>query len=273
MDYSNPIIPEGINTSQTHPLKEFMWLTGGVVAVIALLMMLLILFADFLTSYIPFSVEQKITHSLIKQDTGKGPLPEYLQSLSQRIELAEALPEGMNITVHYLADDTVNAFATLGGHVYLYRGLLEKLPNENALTMVLAHEIAHIKHRHPVRSLGRGVLIGLAMSTITSAASDTVSERFLGEAGFLTVMKYSREMESEADQTAITALNSIYGHLAGADDLFKVLQENAGAMEVPAFFSTHPLTKDRIENIKQNSSTGINKSTPLPENFKNWLDH
>ena len=64
--------------------------------------------------------------------------------------------------MHYDASDTVNAFATLGGHVVIYRGLLEKLPNENVVAMVVAHEIAHIKHRDPVAALGRGVAITLA---------------------------------------------------------------------------------------------------------------
>jgi predicted Zn-dependent protease len=272
LEYTNPEIPEGINTSKTHPLKEFIWLTGGVVSVIAVLMIVLILIADFLTPYIPFRFEQKLAHSVIEQDTETGPLPDYLQSLTQRIVLAEDLPDGMSINVHYLDDDTVNAFATLGGHVYLFRGLLEKLPNENALAMVLAHEIAHIKHRHPIRSLNRGVLIALAMTVISSSAGDSMSEGFLGEAGFLTLMKYSRDMETEADQTAITALLSHYGHLAGADDLFKILRKENGSMELPAFFSTHPLARKRSKNMKKYLTQGTNTITPLPQDFKKWLE-
>lgn len=51
--------------------------------------------------------------------------------------------------------------ATPGGHVIIYRGLLEKIPNENTLVMLLGHEIGHIKLRHPVKALGKGVVIGL----------------------------------------------------------------------------------------------------------------
>lgn len=272
MEYSNPEIPEGINTSKTHPLKEFIWLTGGVVSVIAVLMIVLILISDVLTRYIPFSVEQKLASSVIKPDSETGPLAEYLQTLTQRIALAENLPDDMSISVHYLDDDTVNAFATLGGHVFIFRGLLEKLPNENALAMVLSHEIAHIKHRHPIRSLSRGVLIALAMSVISTSAGDSVTEGFLGEAGLLTVMKYSRDMEAEADQTAITTLLARYGHLAGANELFQILQKEAGSLEVPEFFSSHPLNEVRIKNINKHTTHDNNTVTPLPQDYKKWFE-
>ena len=276
LEYSNPEIPEGINTSKTHPLKEFLWLTGGVMAAIFALVLILILFADVITSYIPFSVEQNITFSGVEASTEEGPLPEYLQSLADRIVRAEDLPEDMKITIHYLDDETVNAFATLGGHIFFFRGLLEKLPNENALAMLMAHEIAHIKHRHPIRSLGRGVIVGLALSVISTAAGDAIIESFLGKTGYLTILKYNRDMESQADETAIQALNSIYGHLGGADELFKILKEEAGRLEPPVFFSTHPLTENRLYEIKihteKHPAHDVTDITPLPQEFEKWVE-
>jgi len=276
LEYTNPEIPEGINTSKSHPLKEFFWLTSGVIVVIAILMLLLILLADIFTGYIPFSIEKKISFSTFNQEPVKGALPDYLQSLSNRIATAQELPDTMTITVHYLDDETVNAFATLGGHIFLFKGLLEKLPNENSLVMLLAHEIAHIKHRHPIKSIGRGIIIGLVMSALSSSGSDSISEGILGEAGYLTLMKYSRDMELEADKTAIRALNSIYGHLAGADDLFTVLQKEMTGLELPEFFSTHPLNEARVKEIKSYISTQStlerNKITPLHKKFKQWLE-
>lgn len=276
LEYSNPEIPEGINTSKTHPLKEFLWLTGSVMAAIGILVLVLVLFADALTAYIPFSIEQKITLSGAEASTEEGPLPDYLQSLADRIVKAEDLPEDMKITIHYLDDDTINAFATLGGHVFFFRGLLEKLPNENALAMLMAHEIAHIKHRHPIRSLGRGVIIGLALSVISTSAGDAIIESFLGKTGYLTILKYSRDMEVQADKTAIQALKSIYGHVSGADELFKILLKEAGKLEPPVFFSTHPLTEDRIYEIKihasKHSTQNANDITPLPQEFEKWIE-
>lgn len=276
MEYSNPEIPEGINTSKSHPLKEFLWLTSGVMASFFVLILTLVLLADVLTAYIPYSLEQKINLPELKTGTSEGPLTGYLQSMADRIAQAEGLPEEMSITVHYMDDETVNAFATLGGHVFLFRGLLEKLPNENALAMLMAHEIAHIKYRHPIKSLGRGVIAAIGFSLIGSAASDALIENFIGGAGYLTILKYSRDMESAADATAIDTLTSLYGHLNGADDLFKILQKEAGSLEPPAFFSTHPLTEDRINEINAKIASrklsGINQTTALPQDFTKWVE-
>lgn len=276
MEYSNQQIPEGINTSKSHPLKEFMWLTSGVVASIVIVMLVLILLSDFIASYIPFRFEEKISDSVIDQPVNEGPLTDYLQSLADKITLAENLPKDFRITVHYQDSDTVNAYATLGGHIFLFRGLLEKLSNENALSMVLAHEIAHIKHRHPIKSISRGVLIGLALSAISSSSNDTLSEGLLNNTGVLTVMKYNRDMETEADHTATAALIANYGHLLGANDLFNILQQQSGELEVSAFFSTHPLNKDRIKDInnymEKHPMHNNSKITPLPKNFDKWLN-
>lgn len=275
MEYSNPEIPEGINTSQSHPLKEFLWLTSSVMVTVIAIFAGLILLVDGVTAYIPFSAEKNIPFPEFAAGEKEGPLPEYLQSLADRIVEVESLPDEMKITVHYLDDETVNAFATLGGHVFFFRGLLEKLPNENSLTMLMAHEIAHIKHRHPIKSLGRGIVAGIALSVVSATAGDAIIESFLGEAGSLTILKYSREMESEADETAVKALKSIYGHLDGADKLFEVLKEQSGSIEPPEFFSTHPVTDGRIEKLntytKETATQNLNNITPLPAAFNTWI--
>jgi len=275
LEYSNPEIPEGINTSQSHPLKEFLWLTSSVMVTVIAIFAGLILLVDGVTAYIPFSAEKNIPFPEFAAGEKEGPLPEYLQSLADRIVEVESLPDEMKITVHYLDDETVNAFATLGGHVFFFRGLLEKLPNENSLTMLMAHEIAHIKHRHPIKSLGRGIVAGIALSVVSATAGDAIIESFLGEAGSLTILKYSREMESEADETAVKALKSIYGHLDGADKLFEVLKEQSGSIEPPEFFSTHPVTDGRIEKLntytKETATQNLNNITPLPAAFNTWI--
>jgi len=282
LEYSNPEIPEGINTSKDHPLKEFLLLTGGVMVSIAALVLALVLLSDFIVDYIPFSWEQQL--SIPFSDSGDAgsseqaaePIEVYLQALADRLSAAQDLPEGMLIKTHYIDDEAVNAFATLGGHVFFFRGLLEKLPNENALAMVMAHEIAHVKFRHPIRSLGRGVIVGLLMSVISTSVGDAIMRGFVNEAGYLTVLKFSRDMEAESDAAAMAALLSLYGHLEGADDLFKVLQREYDDKEPFEFFSTHPLTDDRISNIRnkarqQRQITPVNELTPLPDAFSSWV--
>ncbi len=247
---------------------------------IAALLLVLILLSDFIVDYIPYSWEKSLSEPFTRSDAADSDdqeskhLEAYLQQLADRISIAQGLPEGMTIKVHFLNRDPVNAFATLDGHVFFFRGLLEKLPNENALAMLMAHEIAHIKYRHPIHSLSRGVLVGLALSVLSGSMGDSIMQSFINEAGILTVLKFSRDMEVESDNAALDSVVALYGHTKGAGDLFKVLQKETKDKEPYEIFSTHPLTENRISNIREQSEQQLSKDstvTPLPEGYADWL--
>ncbi len=273
MEYSNPEIPEGINASQEHPLKEFFWLSASVLVAGLALILIAVLLADTLSDRIPFSVEQRMTAKHFAGKAGPPELDAYLNQLAARIATVEGLPEGMSVRVHYSDAGVVNAFATLGGNIVLFRGLLEKLPNENALAMLLAHEIAHVKHRDPIRGIGRAVVIGLSLSMLSTDAGDAVLDRALSQGATLTILKYSREQERAADDAALDALVALYGHVEGAAALFEVLKnEHPGAPSLE-FFSSHPLTSDRIKHIANAYPRHAEERrvTELPEGFATWL--
>ncbi len=273
--YQNPKIPEGINTSKEHPLKEFSTLLIGTIALVIVTSFILGISGSWLAGKIPFSAEKKIASLYdISQHTDSVEHPEltqYLQELADKISQAQSLPAEMTIKAHYMDSDTVNAFATIGGNLFIYRGLLEKLPNENTLTTLLAHEIAHVKYRHPIKSLGRGAAVSIAMTTITGSTDSQV----LGDAGLLTVLKFSREMEQQADEEAMYTLQKIYGHINGGAELFEIfhtMRLETKESETPALFSTHPLDQDRIDNFttvaKKNNWKETGELTPLPDFFQ-----
>jgi len=174
-----------------------------------------------------------------------------LQELSDRVVAAQELPAGMRIRMHYMDSPTVNAFATLGGNVVFFRGLVGKMPSENALAMVISHEIAHVKLRHPISTFGRGLAIGIVLAMVSAGSGSDIVGRNLGNAGLLTALTFSRSQESAADAAALRTLARIYGHVAGADEVFKLLQEESthGIGNLPAILRTHPLDQDRIDAI------------------------
>jgi predicted Zn-dependent protease len=276
VEYSNPEIPEGINYSKEHPLKEFFLLTAGVLGLLFAVLLTLGLMADKLAVYIPFSAEQSMVAERFIDSDKNAPINKYLNSLASRIARAQQLPKDMSVTVHYVDGDTVNAFATLGGNILIFRGLLKKLKSENALAMVMAHEVAHIRYRHPIRSMGRGVVIGIALSMVSSSLGNSVVDHVLGQAGNITTLSYSRDKEREADETALKTLVKLYGNVEGAADLFKVLKKKEKGSLTPEFYSTHPLTVKRLQRIaefkkKLGKSRDESKKTPLPKEFSAWL--
>ena len=274
MEYKNPKLPEN-NVSKEHPLKEFSTLLIGTLVLVVVVSITLSLAGSTLAGYIPYSAEKKVaslydvsTHS----DNERFPeIAAYLQDLADKISKAQNLPEDMKITVHYMDSPTMNAFATLGGNVFMFKGLLERLPNENTLVTLLGHEIAHVKYRHPIRSFGGGIAVAIAMTAIGSSADSTV----LGDAGLLSTLQFSRKMETQSDLEAMHNLNSLYGHINGGAELFRIFREargGDGGSEPSEFFSTHPQDEKRINSFTENankynwSETG--ELTPLPDFFK-----
>ena len=283
MEYQQHQPPEGINTSTEHPLKEFFVLLSGVTLLMVVIVVVISLAAHLLAPLIPFSAEQRIANVFIEeqQDEVTGPnnaeLTRYLQSLADRVAVAQGLPADMPITVHYLDSETVNAFATLGGHMFFFRGLLEKVPDENTLMMVMAHEVAHIHYRHPIKALGRGVILGAAVAVLSLSVGSDLVANVMGEAGLVTALKFSREQEEQADAIALSSMVSIYGHLAGSTALFELLQEShKDSTESIEFFSSHPLTENRLTHITEMTKregwqlTGT--LTPLPLRYSAWLE-
>jgi len=272
--YTNPVIPEGINTSKAHPVATFFKLFAAIAIILIFSAWVLGRSGDYLASLVPFSQEVALANMYESPDGDDSDIQLYLENLSEYLSDAMALPKGMDIHIHYVNEDVENAFATVGGHIFIYRGLLSKLPNENAIAMVIAHEIAHVKHRDPIRSLGQNI----AISTGFALLSGKSTVDLLGSAGLYTQLKFSRDMESAADKEGLRALFKTYGHVNGATDLFKILAQlnDDELIKEPTFFVTHPLGKNRIkkiEEIAKNNDWSSDKATKaLPEYFSKWLE-
>lgn len=256
MLYSNPKIPEEINYSKENPLKEFAVLVAGVFLLLIALVVAVHLLAQHFAQHIPFEYEQKIIPStfiktvVAESDSQKNqPIYDYLTQLAQGLADKMDLPMGMSIQVAYVDDDAINAFATLDGLILINQGLLDYVMSENELAFVLAHEIAHIKERHPIKSLSSGILIGVVMSIITGSIDNNGAAAAVMTSTTLTSLKFSRSQESAADALALHALQAYYGHINGSQDFFTRLQEDQGAPGVLQFASTHPGMDERIEQI------------------------
>ncbi len=249
MSYENPQIPEGINDSDRRPLLNFLRLVAAAVALLAAAAAALVLLADRLTPLVPFRYEVGVTQGLFSRPGAQGPIEPYLRELGARLARLQGLPEGMTITVHYDEAPVVNAFATLGGHVVLYQGLLEAVADENALAMVIAHEIAHVRHRHPIASVGRSAALGFLLMVAGADSGGGFVQAAISHGGVITMLSFSRAQEAQADATALETLQRAYGHVAGADDFFRRMLQQSARRQPPRFLSSHPLTGERIEAL------------------------
>lgn len=259
MKLENRLPAEGINASHEHPLKEFAWLAACVLGVVALFAVVAGFGAQWLAPRIPFKYEAAVAGDFArlapKNDADRA-VRDELQALADRLAARMGMPAGMKVHVSYSGAATVNAFATLGGHTVFFRGLLSRLPSEDALAMVVAHELAHLKHRHPAAALGRGVAVGIVLSLVSSELGRSAAGGVVTQAGSVALLSFNRDQEREADEEALRVLAAEYGHVGGALDMFDVFAKeqakHAGAALPPVeFLATHPLTANRIEAVRR----------------------
>ncbi len=265
MKLENPPQPEQYDPAAEQPVREMAILLGGVLVISLAVALVLAYFAGMLAPRLPFAVERDFMAARMPADPRFAVQEAGLQQLADRLGAALGLPAEMKLTLHYNDGMTVNAYATLGGHIVVYRGLVSRVTSENALAAVLAHEIAHVRHRHPAAAAGRGIAIGLVITLLSSALGNSVAERIMGAASMGVLLDYSREQETAADEDALRAVAKVYGHLGGAADLFETLKksrpESEGGFEI---FRSHPFSDRRIEHVREFAARhGIPAEGPL----------
>ncbi len=147
--------------------------------------------------------------------------------------------------IKIIADDnTLNAFATPGGHIYVYSGLIKFLDTEDQFAGVLGHEIAHSERRHTSRALQRQLGIQLLLDIVLGKNQGAVSQVLVG----IGSLRFSRDAETEADEYSVRYLKATAYQCNGAAGFFNKMEEQGGAA-IPEFLSSHPSPGNRIENI------------------------
>ncbi len=244
-----PSESENVNISREHPLREFAWIMGALIACLIGLYAALGFVAERYATRISVETEKRwfsaafsqsmktnteLTTVLAKLNTGEASLPADIGE--------ECLP-------------MPNAFAFPGMRVGVTSGLLKELKTENGLAFVIAHELGHLKHRHALRALGRQlVVVGLA--SLIGIGGETAGVLAQG-GGALVSLRFSRDQEEEADRFATERMIQAYGHLRGADEFFVRMKEKGGLEAlIPAFLSTHPGMEERIEAIRRQMNAG-----------------
>lgn len=190
----------------------------------------------------------------------------YLHDIKNRLEAVASLPFPITLTI--IQSQTVNAFATIGGYIYVTTGLIGFTETEEELAGVLAHELAHVTRRHIAKRLEKEKYINIgrfaAMLAGILVGGDPKAQEaiILGSqaAAQALSLKYSREDEEDADRTGATFADRAGYRATGVADFLKKLRL-AGQTTIPQYLLTHPYHEERIitiENTWQHSRTTNN---------------
>ncbi|HEY9626677.1 MAG TPA: M48 family metallopeptidase [Coleofasciculaceae cyanobacterium] len=200
-------------------------------------------------------INQQLTSQELKIYSDRT-ITDYVNQIGQKL-----VPQSDRPDIPYVFQvvdmDAVNAFATMGGYVYVTKGLMKTADNEAQLASVIGHEIGHIAARHAVEQMRQRALeaglasaAGLDRNTAVSIGVELAINR-----------PNSRQAEFEADQKGLANIQKA-GYAPSAMVAF--MNKLQSQRSVPSFLSTHPATGDRVEALNQaidpataNTGTGL----------------
>lgn len=157
-------------------------------------------------------------------------------------------------------DPQLNAFCMPGGKIVVFTGLLNEFKDDEALAVVLSHEIAHAIANHSSEQISQQMLIasvGTILQTVADVSVDNntvlVSSMLVNLYGLgagVGMLKFSRTHESEADKMGLVFMEFAgYNSNAAIPFWEQMLAENGDGG--PEFFQTHPSPANRIQIIKE----------------------
>ncbi len=184
------------------------------------------------------------------------------------------------VHIHLVNDKSINAFVAEGLNLFINTGLIMRTDNAGQLIGVIAHECGHIAGGHLMRgdaaidkaqdiSLA-ATLLGLA-AAVASGRGDVGSAVMMGgnDSAVRNYLAFSRGIEASADTAALTFLDNLHMSSRGFLDFMEKLQNEemlTGAMQDP-YVRTHPLTSDRIDEIRHHVETSPYSDVPVPPSY------
>ena len=209
-------------------------------------------------------------------------LQDYVQRVGQKLASVSERPD-LDWKFTIVDTDDVNAFATLGGYVYISRGILPYFQSEAELAAVLGHEIGHITAEHLKSRQRKGALAGLASAATAIFTGQPALAELTNVAGAALISGYGREAELEADRLGAkylaaagyepTALIDVIATLKDQDtfERERARLEKREPRIYHGTFSTHPDNDTRLQQAIATAGKSSSSATGSTANVAGFL--
>lgn len=161
-----------------------------------------------------------------------------------------------NWEFNLVQSDDVNAFCLPGGKVVVYTGILKITKNDDQLATVISHEISHALARHGAERMSASMVqqglqvLGNVALGVTAPQYQNLFNQTYGVGTQVGVMlPYGRMQESEADEIGIHLMHKAGYNINEAINFWQNM--SAGKTQGSDFFSTHPSSTTRIQDIQK----------------------
>jgi predicted Zn-dependent protease len=182
-------------------------------------------------------------------------LQAYVSEIVRRLVRAGS-PRSFEYRVKIVDIAEENAFATVGGYIYVTRGMLAQLNSETELAGVMAHEISHISHRHVAKQQTRALayqVIGLGAIALGATMGNPDNNLGMApvavSAALATILSsYNQEAELEADESGLLMMAQAGYDPRGLATFLRSLRtrERLSGLGYHGLLATHPETAARI---------------------------
>jgi predicted Zn-dependent protease len=200
------------------------------------------------------SDEERVGRQAAAQLVGAAPLWQNprAQQYVNLVGRSVAEPAGAAYTWRFgvLASDSVNAFATPGGYVFVTRGLLRLLQSEDELAFVLGHEISHVLQRHHYQVIQRQRLAAQAAGQLQAATGDAELGKLSLASGQIYARGLDKGAEHEADRLGLEWMaRAGYDPAAALGVLDKLHALKGDDPRAMLLFATHPSAAERLDEL------------------------
>jgi predicted Zn-dependent protease len=152
----------------------------------------------------------------------------------------------------------INAWCMPGGKIVVYTGLLPVTQNEDALAVVMGHEVAHALGKHGNERMSKGLLQqfgGVALSVAVANKPEATQQLFLAAYGVGSnvgvILPFGRKQELEADKLGLRCAALAGYNVREAIPLWQRMGAMSGGQKPPEFLSTHPPEEKRIKELEK----------------------
>jgi predicted Zn-dependent protease len=238
---------------------------------------------DSTSGYVSQSQEHQLGRAWLRQlraqaDTINDPLTiSFVEELIYRLAPhSEVKDHRFEFVV--IDQGELNAFAVPGGIIGINMGIFLYSDDEDEISGVLAHELAHLSQRHFARQIENAerqspIAIASLLASILLIATNNADAGFAGLIGSQAAaaqsqLAYSRDWEREADRTGMkTLVGSGLDPFAMPSMFQQMLAANRYTERPPEFLLTHPVTDSRISDAANRAEAYPSQARTRSFNF------
>jgi predicted Zn-dependent protease len=178
-------------------------------------------------------------------------LTERMNRIAEAV-VAVADRPGVTYVFKVLDVDVANALSLPGGFVYITKPMFEFVRSDHELAAIIAHEVAHIAHVHGMEMLRRQSQAALITILIAALTRDPAVAQGVQLASLSALAHYTRDLERDADLTALAYLQKTAYAPVGLLTLMErfAWEEQYRAVAYQGV-ADHPKTAERVAYIEQ----------------------